>query len=378
MSEFEQPDKATNADGYGSEALVDGQNGQNVSELKASPRAPPDNEASGSEIAANAPGPLDNVERPTTYVEDERQLEADSDLLQDFPDDCDTIDVSHMKIASMKPLGLSRFHSLKSICFRQNLLTSMQGLEDLPEDMEEIDFYDNRLSHMDHRLEKFGSSLKSLDLSFNNFRHIKHLQTMTGMQDLYLCQNDIGKIVNLECLTNLTNLELGANRIKTIKGLETLVNLEQLWLARNKITRLEGLDKLKKLRLLSIQSNRISKIEGLEELTELTELYIAYNHLEKIEGLDKNTKLSTLDVSNNRLTELSGLDHLQELEELWASGNQLTSFENVEKQLKHLPKFNTIYLEQNPLQRAAGVTYRNKVRLSLGPSLQQIDATPIR
>lgn len=335
----------------------------------------------GSAIVNSANGgenPFDNVERPTTFVEDENQLEADSDLLQEFEDDSESIDVSHMKIMSLKPLGLSRFQNLKSICFRQNLLTSMQGIEDLPEDMEEIDFYDNRLSHMDRRLEKFGPSVKSLDLSFNNFRHIKHLQNMNQMTDLYLCQNDIGKIVNLDCLTNLTNLELGANRIKTIKGLEKLVNLEQLWLARNKITKIEGLETLKNLKLLSIQSNRITKIEGLEELTNLEELYISYNQLEKIEGLENNTKLTTIDVARNRITELSGLSHLENLEELWASGNQLTSFENVEQQLKHLPNFHTIYLEQNPLQRTAGVTYRNKVRLALGPSLQQIDATPIR
>lgn len=337
-----------------------------------------ENENADSNGANGGENAFDNVERPTTYVEDENQLEADSEILQEFEDDCESIDVSHMKIMSLKPLGLSRFQNLKSICFRQNLLTSMQGIEDLPEDMEEIDFYDNRLSHMDRRLEKFGSHIKSLDLSFNNFRHIKHLQNMTQMTDLYLCQNDIGKIVNLNCLTNLTNLELGANRIKTIRGLEKLVNLEQLWLARNKISKIEGLETLKNLKLLSIQSNRITKIEGLEELTNLEELYISYNHLEKIEGLENNTKLTTIDVARNRISELGGLDHLTNLEELWASGNQLTSFENVEQQLKHLPNFHTIYLEQNPLQRTAGATYRNKVRLALGPSLQQIDATPIR
>lgn len=313
---------------------------------------------------------------PITVREDPDTIDPDSLLLSDYPSDTEEIDLTHMKVSSLRALGLQRFTNVKSVCFRQNIITSMKGIDDLPEDLEILDLYDNRLEHMDHRLEHFGSPLVNLDLSFNNIRHIKHLEGLVGLKDLYLCQNDLSRIQGVETLVNLRNLELGANRIREIKGLEKLVNLEELWLARNKITKIQGLENLKKLRLLSIQSNRISRIEGLEELQNLEELYISYNDLENIEGLDRNKHLHTVDVSHNRIAELSGLAHLEELEELWSSSNQLTEFACIERELKHLPNFHTIYLEHNPLHKASGPMYRKKVMLALGNSLKQIDATP--
>jgi protein phosphatase 1 regulatory subunit 7 len=89
-------------------------------------------------------------------------------------------------------------------------------------------------------------------------------------------------------------------------------------------------------------------------------------------------KLSTIDISSNKISKLENLSHLAQLNELWASGNQLSNFNEVEKELKHLSELHTVYFEGNPLQLENRVTYRNKVRLALGPSLQQIDATFIR
>lgn len=306
-------------------------------------------------------------------------IEADEDLLEDFEEDTDEIDLTHMRLKSLKKLGLERFPNVTYACFRQNQPVNMKGLENLPKTLETLELYDNNIERMDHRLEHFnGTTLKSLDLSFNNIRHIRHLEGLTGLEQIFLCQNDISRIEGLDTLVNLTNLELGANRIKEIENLEKLQSLEMLWLAKNRITKLENLDVLSNLRLLSIQSNKITKIEGLEKLTNLEELYISFNQIEKVEGLENLTKLNTLDIANNKIKELSGLSHLTNLEELWAGNNELERYDSVEKELKHLPKFHTIYLEGNPLQKSSGPMYRKKVQLALGPTLVQIDATPLR
>lgn len=305
-------------------------------------------------------------------------IDRDEDLLNDIEDDATELDLTHMRIRSLSVLNLKRLTKLTYVSFRQNLITSLRGLEDLPEDLEELDVYDNRIDHIGHHLDHFGPKMHTLDLSFNNIRHIKHIDHLTGLKNLFFVQNQISHIQNLDTLTSITNLELGANKIRKIEGLDKLVNLEQLWLGKNKITKLENLGALKKLKILSIQSNRITKLEGLEELEDLEELYISHNGIEKIEGLDNNKKLNTIDITANRISELENLSHLTELEELWASSNQLSSFPNVEKELGKLPKLHTVYFEHNPLQRQNMVTYRNKVKLALGPSLRQIDATFIR
>lgn len=53
-----------------------------------------------------------------------------------------------------------------------------------------------------------------LDVSFNNVRSIKGLDTLVKLEKLYLINNKIKKIENLDLLINLTELELGDNRIR--------------------------------------------------------------------------------------------------------------------------------------------------------------------
>ncbi|VVT44054.1 uncharacterized protein SAPINGB_P000279 [Magnusiomyces paraingens] len=290
-----------------------------------------------------------------TDVSDEEQdelideIEADENLLDEYDPDTDELDLLHLKIRSLLALKLYKLPNLRRACFRQNLIQSMDGLEDLPEELEELDLYDNRISHINH-LAQF-KDLVQLDLSFNKIRLIKNIAHLTKLTHLYVCQNKISTIENISSLTHLTYLELGANRIRNIEGLEKLVNLEQLWLGKNKITSLQGLQGLTKLRVLSIQSNRIVKLEGLETLTSLEEFYISHNGIEKLENLENNTKLRVLDVTANRLKVLENVSHLENLEEFWASSNQFESFQEVASQLGNLKNLETVYFEFNPLQR---------------------------
>jgi len=113
---------------------------------------------------------------------------------------------------------------------------------------------------------------------------------------------------------------------------------------------------------------------ALSTLTNLEELYLSYNDLTTIQGLDHNTRLRTLDISNNRIAHLTNLRHLEQLEELWASSNLLDSFVEIERELGGMEGLHTVYFEHNPLQRNAGATYRNKLRLAL-KAIKQIDAT---
>jgi hypothetical protein len=55
---------------------------------------------------------------------------------------------------------------------------------------------------------------RSLDLSFNGIRHIKNMDHLVKLTDLFFVSNKITLIENLSTLVNLTNLELGSNRIR--------------------------------------------------------------------------------------------------------------------------------------------------------------------
>ena len=59
-----------------------------------------------------------------------------------------------------------------------------------------------------------GVIYSSLDVSFNNVKVIKGLDTIVRLEKFYLINNKIKKIENLDHLTCLTMLELGDNRIR--------------------------------------------------------------------------------------------------------------------------------------------------------------------
>ncbi|KAK9455778.1 hypothetical protein V1511DRAFT_521402 [Dipodascopsis uninucleata] len=306
-------------------------------------------------------------------------IKPDSELVEGLPLDVSAIDFVQMRIQSMIDLDLSRFQYLENLCLRENLITVIEGLENASPVLKELDLYDNRIKHIEN-LENtpFRDVIENLDLSFNKIKAISNVNKLKNLRNLYFVQNKISKIENLDGLDNLVNLELGGNRLRVLENLDNLSSLQELWVGKNKITKLQGFASLSNLKILSIQANRIVKLEGLEDLRSLEELYISHNGIETIGGLEKNSNLRVLDIGNNKIEHLENLSHLKNLEELWASYNKIRSFEEVERELKDLPNLNTVYFEGNLLQTENMATYRNKLRLLLGPNLKQIDATPVR
>ncbi|ETI23939.1 hypothetical protein G647_05746 [Cladophialophora carrionii CBS 160.54] len=305
------------------------------------------------------------------------EIEADEDLLDDYPVDTEDIDLVHCRISSLPALRLDRFTNVQRLCLRQNAISSIDLPTNVRATLQELDFYDNLISHI-KGLEDMPA-LKSLDLSFNKIKHIKNVNHLTTLTELYFVQNRISKIENLEGLSNLTMIELAANRIREIENLDTLKGLRELWLGKNKITGIKNLSPLTNLRLLDLKSNRLTTLSGLSDLTNLEELYVSHNAIPAIptDALIHNNKLRVLDISNNQISHLENISHLTELEELWASSNKLSDFREVERELGDKENLETVYFEMNPLQFQGPAVYRNKVRLAL-PQVKQIDATYVK
>ncbi|KAI0513051.1 hypothetical protein F5B22DRAFT_285502 [Xylaria bambusicola] len=304
-----------------------------------------------------------------------QEISADQDLLDDEDPDTDDLSLMQSRIASIPALRLERFKQAKRLNLRQNLVQEIDGLSALAATLEELDLYDNLISHM-RGLDKL-TKLTSLDLSFNKIKHIKNIETLTNLTDLYFVSNKISRIEGLDTLVNLRQVEFASNRIREIQNLDALKNLEELWLAKNKITELRGLGGLPKLRLLSVQSNRITDLSPLREVPQLEELYVSHNALETLEGIEGCPNLTILEISNNKIANFKGLGGLKKLEEVWASYNQVSDFADVERELADKEDLKTIYLEGNPIQLRQPALYRNKLRLAL-PQVQQIDATFVK
>ncbi|GAB7340012.1 hypothetical protein MBLNU457_6519t1 [Dothideomycetes sp. NU457] len=303
------------------------------------------------------------------------QIDADEDLLNDENPEAEEIELQHSRIASIPALRLERFPKLQRLGLRQNFVSAIELPEELASTLQELELYDNLISHM-KGLDAF-TELRTLDLSYNKIKHIKRIEHLEKLDHLYLVQNKISKIENLEGLSNLTYLELGANRIREIAGLETLTTLTSLWLGQNKITELKGLSTLTNLRTLSIQANRITSLDGLQDLPQLEELYISDNLLTSLEPLEHNPNLTILDVQSNPISSLKGVGTLKKLENFWASSCRIANFAEIERELRDKEKLDEVYFEANPVQIQNPVLYRNKVRLAL-PQVTKIDASYVR
>ncbi|XP_025932802.1 protein phosphatase 1 regulatory subunit 42 isoform X6 [Apteryx rowi] len=122
------------------------------------------------------------------------------------------------------------------------------------------------------------------------------LSLCRNLRVLYLYDNQISQIQNLDFATNLTHLYLQNNCISCIENLSSLKHLEKLYLGGNCIAVVEGLDKLEEIRELHIESQHLPLGEKLlfdpRSLTSLADLEIVLN---------KWTKLRSMDLTGNPL-----------------------------------------------------------------------------
>lgn len=82
--------------------------------------------------------------------------------------------------------------------------------------MEELDCYENLIEDIDNSTFDGFSKLRMIDLSFNGLRTIPTAfsKVSSTLIHLYLVNNKIKKIENLDSLDHLKMLELGSNRIR--------------------------------------------------------------------------------------------------------------------------------------------------------------------
>ncbi|PXF49911.1 Protein phosphatase 1 regulatory subunit 7 [Gracilariopsis chorda] len=221
--------------------------------------------------------------------------------------------------------------------------------------------YEEWLDHTNEPLQFIGngyeltSTLTNLYLTNNRISVIENLERCVCLRELVLRQNTIRKVEGLENLANLAEIDLYMNQISEIppnsfesnKKLqkldlsfnqlrdisnfpsENLDSLEELYLISNKIRFISGLHGMPKLVMLELGDNRIRTIENLEELTSLQGLWLGRNKITKIQNLEPLTELRRLSIQSNRLTVIENLDYLRNLEELYLSHNGLTSMKGV-------------------------------------------------
>lgn len=172
-----------------------------------------------------------------------------------------------------------------------------------------------------------------------------------------LQNRNLRSIPSFATCRNLVVLYLYNNRIEKIENLEGLSQLTHLYLSRNNIRHLAHLSQLHSLQKLYITHNKISVVEGLEDLKELRELHMGSQRLPPEDSLTFDPRsiaavrdsLRVLDIGNCGVTSISALRPLIFLTNLVANDNKMESLVDVKETLSELPSLTHLTLKGNPL-----------------------------
>lgn len=102
-------------------------------------------------------------------------------------------------------------------------------------------------------------------------------------------------------LERITHLHLQNKRIRRINKLEKCTNLKVLYLYDNLIEEISNLDFAKKLQYLHLEHNSIRKLPPQISLSTLTKLYLDENEISLLTGLDACVRLEELHIARQRL-----------------------------------------------------------------------------
>lgn len=302
----------------------------------------------------------------------------------------DAIEINNVRLFSFDEVALEKFVNCTSLSMRKNLL---HVLTDFPAPLAaqllELDLFDNKIKRIgtffSNPVTPFMAIVK-VDLSYNQLKEIEagFGALAPTLRELYLVENKLKEVKNLDALVNLRLLELGGNKLRDVgDALTNLVNLEELWLGKNKIDRLgTSFNTLTKLKRLSLQANRLTALEAsnfpADANPSLTELYLSENGITAMEHLGQLPALKILDFSFNPLQTINAdvvnVTAMPVLEEFWLTDGKLDQWAEVDKLVHFRQTLRTVYLERNPIE--GDKRYRDKVYLAL-PFVTQIDSWPV-
>ncbi|KAF5270216.1 hypothetical protein FQA39_LY08430 [Lamprigera yunnana] len=191
---------------------------------------------------------------------------------------------------------------------------------------------------MEKKISKTSPCKPNTHLFWNNkfSKNIKATISLKSLCVIYLHNNEITKIENIESAVNLKHLFLQQNKIKKIENLNNLVKLEKLYLGHNEISVLEGLETLTNLKELHLEKQNLNGDS------------LCFDH-RSIFAIANSLKI--LRISHNNITTITNLAPLKNIETLDASHNMLGDFKEVCDTLRNWYYIYEAKFHNNPIAK---------------------------
>lgn len=164
------------------------------------------------------------------------------------------------------------------------------------------------------------------NISFQN-----KLSSHRQLRSVYLNNNSIERIQNLDSFCRLTHLYLQRNCISKIEGLSQLTSLRRLYLGFNRISRLENIYGLDSLHELHLEQQEFSGDFSFEEKS-LDSLSVSSTSMKQNDEWRHSFQqkcLKVLNISGLKLRTFECVKSLENLEHLIADGNEFQRSEDI-------------------------------------------------
>lgn len=192
-------------------------------------------------------------------------------------------------------------------------------------------FDDNNFDTIDFRIEEcIKEGKKILDLKYLELKNFPILPNniISHLEELYISNNDIEVLPDLDYLINLKILDVAENKLRKIGKLPP--KIIELCCFENKLEDISSIKYCKLLKTLYINNNRIANLQFLDSHPTLEILLANYNNIEdiprtipnlkkmqitnnKLKKIKSYPKLIYLDCRNNNISELENQDSLKDL-----------------------------------------------------------------
>ncbi|GAA6002407.1 leucine-rich repeat domain-containing protein [Rhodotorula paludigena] len=323
----------------------------------------------GPPLGGNESGSAGGAPAGDQVIEGEA-LAENEEILADLDDDALDLELTHLRLRTLRGLGVERFRKVQRISLRQNLLSTLfyhplpppAAGHTLTETATESADVTARDAVDEDPHDDDDAAKKEADFPYHEQQRAEKeepvwpLRDLKELEELDLYDNSLKSIKGLEGLDSLESLDLSFNLLRSVAAFNdaspssayAYPRLTHLYLIQNKLTQIEGVKDRTSLTYLEYGGNRIRTIENLPISSNLRSLFLGKNKITKIENLDGLTGLRTLSIQSNRLTKIEGLDSLTALEELYLSHNGLTKIEG----LRNLVNLTTLDVGHNKITDA--------------------------
>ena len=188
-----------------------------------------------------------------------------------------------------------------------------------------------------------------------NIGYLKFSGGFNNLRHLYLCNNKIQKLENLN-FPNLSILELSNNFIRKIENLESLSDLKTLNLEKNFISKLENLNYNINLETLILSKQILTKNQNFEI---------------NPEGINPTNKIVDFQLENCNLYDPCNLILFAKIKSLKISNNRIFDLNVLLESLKSMENINILAIKNNPFTEI-NKNYRDYIIIRCN-SLEEID-----